>query len=280
MYSRLPALLPLSLLLLQPTPAPATELGDPAGFQVNVNADGTFGKIWLNSYQLDSAEGTQRQFANGFEFTGDKGGSPGPVTLDTPLQASYTAYIGDSTANTFKIDVVTTLLGPYPGISAANAWFEQLLTFTNVSGTVRELNTVSYVVPGLNGAGQANNTVSGNGNVLVAVDTTTTYLMVMATRPSSQTSSAQVATYGDIPYPTQSSDLDGNLGPVGPGETEMALGVDLLAIPAGGTASVSFRYLFGIDMTQAPEGFPAPAPATFALMALGLAGLSAARRRA
>lgn len=261
-------------LLILPGLAQSAFLGDAATFQVNINADGTFGQITLRGILVDSAVQTQRQFVNGQEFSDSSTVEPaGPVAV------SYSVYINDNTGHVLRVDVVTNLLGDYPGISQPTAWFEQFFTFTNVSGAPQLLNTVSYVTPNLNGDQDPNSTVSGDGTVLVAVDTTVNRIMLMATWPTRVTTSAQVAAYNTIPYPTQAQDLTGDGGPYGPGETEMALGVDLLTLADGASASLTFRYLYGLDMTDPPPGFPAPAPGTLALIAVGAAALQTARRR-
>jgi hypothetical protein len=78
--------------------------------------------------------------------------------------------------------------------------------------------------------------------------------------------------------------LSDGVGPVGPADTAMAIGYNVGHVPAGGTATLTYRYLFSTDLSAVPPDFSfepvvGPEPVTMLGLVAGLGGLVGYVRR-
>lgn len=281
MLFRPTVLLPL---LLFPFGAGADFIGDPVTFELNLESDGTFGELTLANTSLDSLF-PQQQFANGEAFI-----DGGTVTVLSPNQASYTAYIGDSGAtdpfaHVFQVDVLSTILSPMDLPGVPNGFFEQQFTFTNLTQSALSIESVAFYLSDLNND-QDYDIVQQDGTrpVVFGADGPSGQLVALSALAGPYEIRWQTGQEFDI-YdldPPRTDLLTDNTGPFATTPSalvEMAVGLDAGVVNPGAEVNLTYRYLFAINLSEPPAAFPLPAPGSLALVGLGLAGFLGFRPR-
>jgi hypothetical protein len=254
--------------------AQALFLGSPDTFQVNVNSSGagTFGEVTLANLELDYSIELQRQFINDGEL--ENASSITIIPGENPT-ARYTASVFDFPELSVQVD--TVLLGPLRDVSGPNGYMRQILTVTNTGSAPTSIDSVSLYTPAFEtttppediGGDETAQADPATGVVYAADGATTRFAAVGALSNRQFFMSYDVGLQGDLP--TVAQDLLNEPGPVVADDTalaEMATGMWTSGLVGPGESVVmEFAYLFALDASRPPASFPAPAPASGALLA-------------
>lgn len=270
--ARLGALLAATVaLLVFSGPARAVSVTD-GSLVLNIANDGQFNAISLNGVGIDTSPLVQQYFLmGGATFWG---GSPVNVVGPT---ATYSANVG-----LFNVSVASTILGPLASAPGVTNVLEQVLTFTNPTANPVTLANTSFMDQDLKTTG-GGDTVRYDAahQAVVAVDAPQLMAAIAATGVPGATFGWDVGVLGTC---NSYWPLSGTVGPVGPTDTAMAIGYNVGQVAPGGSASMTFRYLFSTDLAAAPDDFsfeppPIPEPVTLLGLAGGLVGLVGYVRR-
>jgi hypothetical protein len=242
-------------------------------FSLNIESNGQFNQIFFGDLEISGSTFVQSYYVNGIASFSD--GSPVNIVAQT---ATYTAV-----AEGMNVTVVSTLL---PGVASDptnTRILEQTLTFTNPTANPIPLRVVSHADVDLPSSGLTNTVefVTAQNAIIAAGDDNRIYGAIAR-------SSVTMATLG---WDASEFGLDTRDFPMGntmsaEGDIVANIGLNNGDLGAGQSATLTFRYLFGVERNTLPEDFVFPAgmavpePGTLALLLPGIgAGIAAGIRR-
>jgi hypothetical protein len=258
----LPNLLLLSFLaaLSAPTAPAHADVVTDGVLSLNIESDGQFNQIFFNGLEIDGTTFVQSYYVNGTEFF-----TSGSTVNIVGLTATYTAA-----AEGMDITVVSTLL---PGVASDptnTRILEQTLTFTNPTGSAIPLRVVSHGDLDLPSSSDTNTVgfVAGQNAAFAAGDANRVYGAIARSDVPGATLGWDAAPLGldtrDFPM--------GNNTAAGPADIAANIGLDSGSLGGGQSATLTFRYLFGVERATLPTDFAfstsaaVPEPGTLALL--------------